>query len=69
MRLKDKYVRRITNLATTAAFNPKINEVKSKIPKVTNLATTTTTTALTAVEIKILTVSNLVKQTDYNKGN
>ena len=30
-------------------------------------ATTTTTTALTAVENKILNISNLVKTTDYSK--
>ena len=38
----------ITNLATNASPNPKINEVKGEIPIITNLATTTT--ALTAVE-------------------
>ena len=33
----------LTNLATTAtAINAKINEVKNKIPNITNLATTTT---------------------------
>ena len=41
-----------------------MNEVKGKIPNITNLATTT---ALTAVENKIPNVSNLVKKTDYNK--
>ena len=35
----------------------------NKIPKITNLATTT---ALTAVENKIPNISNLVKKTDYN---
>ena len=39
------------------------NEVKNKIPSITNLATTT---ALTAVENKIANVSNLVKKTVYN---
>ena len=34
-----------------------------KIPNITNLATTT---ALTAVENKIHSVSNLVKKSDYN---
>ena len=49
------------NLATTTALIIKINKVKNKIPNITNLATTN---ALTAVEIKILNVSNLVKKTD-----
>ena len=48
----------ITNLATTAAVNAKINEVKDKIPNITKL---TITTALTAVENKMPNVSNLVK--------
>ena len=43
----------ITNLATTAALNAKINEVKGEIPNITKLASTT---ALTAVENKILVV-------------
>ena len=47
----------ITNLATNTTPNTKINEVKVKIPNITNLATTI---ALTAVENKILNVSNLV---------
>ena len=49
----------ITNLATTAADNTKINEVK-KPPNISDLDTTT---ALTAVENKIPNVSNLVKKT------
>ena len=56
----------ITNLATTAAFNVKINEGKNKIPKITNLTTTPT---LTALENKIPIISNLVKKTDYNTNN
>ena len=52
----------MTNLATiTTALNAKINEVKNKIPNITNLATTT---ALTGVENKI-PVSNLVKKPDH----
>ena len=50
----------ITNLATTTALNPDINEVKKEIPNVTNLATTTT--GLTAVGNKIPNVSDLVKK-------
>ena len=53
----------ITNLATNAAFNAKINEFKGKIPNITNL---TTATALTGDENKIPNVSNLVKKTDYS---
>ena len=48
----------ITNLATNASFNAKINEVKDKIPNITSLATTT---VLTAVENDIPNVINLVK--------
>ena len=40
--------------------NAKINEVKAKIPNITNFATTTT--ALTAIENKIPNVSNLAKK-------
>ena len=52
----------ITDLATTVALNTKINEVKGKIPNITNLASTT---AVTAVENKIPNVSNVVKKSDY----
>ena len=45
----------ITNLATKASLNAKINEVKGEIPSITTL---TTTTALTAVENKIPSLSN-----------
>ena len=57
----DDKIPSITNIATTTALIIKINKVKNKIPNITNLATTN---ALTAVEIKILNVSNLVKKTD-----
>ena len=56
--LKIKY-QIIYNLATNACLNAKINEVKGEIPNITNLATTS---ALTAVENKIPSVSNLVKK-------
>ena len=39
-----------------------MNEVKTEIPSITNLATNTT---LTSVENKIFNVSNLVKKPDY----
>ena len=50
----------ITSLATNTTLNAKTIEVKNKIPNITNLAATTT--ALTAVENKMLNVSNLVKK-------
>ena len=40
-----------------------MNEVKGKIPSITDLVTTT---ALTAVENKVPNVSNLLKIIDYN---
>ena len=64
----------ITNLATNTTLNAKINEVKSQITSITNFTTkvkkempnitnlATTTTALTLVEKKIPSVSNLVKK-------
>ena len=58
-----KEIPSITNLATNATLNAKINEVKNKIPNITILATTI---ILTFVENKIPNVSNLVKKTDYN---
>ena len=50
----------ITNPATNASRNTKINEVKNEIPNIANLATTTT--ALTTLENKIPNISNLVKK-------
>ena len=50
-------------MATNSALNAKINEVKGKIPRITNLGTNT---VLTAVENKIPNVGNLVKKTGYN---
>ena len=49
----------ITNPATNASRNTKINEVKNEIPNIANLATTT---ALTTLENKIPNISNLVKK-------
>ena len=40
----------ITNFSSKITLNIKINDVKGEIPSITNVATTT---ALTAVEIKI----------------
>ena len=54
----------ITNSATNAYLNAKINEVKSKIPRITNLSITT---ALTTAGNKIPNVSNLVERTNYNR--
>ena len=58
-KLSDKVKHLATTTTTTTAFNAKINEVKNKIPNITNLATTT---ALIAVENIIPNVSNLVKK-------
>ena len=51
---------------TNASLNAKINEVKSKIPNITELAATTTTTVLIGNENKIPNLSNLVKKSDCN---
>ena len=51
----------ITNLATATALNATVNEIKKKLPNITNLGTTSTT-AYTAVENKIPSVSDLVKK-------
>ena len=53
----------ITILATNAFLNTKINEVKSEIPSITDL---TTTAAITAIENKILNVSDLVEKADID---
>ena len=53
----------IKNVSANTDLDDKINEVNYEIPNITNL---TTTTALTAVEDKILNVSNLVIKTYYN---
>ena len=44
-------------------YNTKINEIEGKTPSISGLATTS---ALTTVENKIPSISNLVKKTDYN---
>ena len=49
----------ISNLATESNLNIKINAVKNEIPSITGIATTS---ALTAVENKIPSISNLVKK-------
>ena len=53
----------ITNAATNASLNAKINEVTGKIPSIINL---TTSAGLTTVQNKILNVSDLVKKADYD---
>ena len=63
MLLKDLYTAKIKdNLATTTALYTEINEVKGKVPNITNLAIAN---AITAVENEISNISNLVKETDY----
>ena len=54
----------ITNLAKTAALNPKINEVENKIPNITNLVITN---ALTTVENKIPYPSKYISIPEFNK--
>ena len=49
----------ITNLVTNTSLNAKTNDIKYKIPSITNLASTV---AYTTVENKIPTVSDLVKK-------
>ena len=51
-------------MATKTPLNAKINEVKGKIPNITNLATNT---ALTAVENKIPNVSKLIRINEIEK--
>ena len=60
----------ITNLATIASLNNKINEVKREVRNIINLPTAN---YLTAVENKVPIVSNLIKKkwpywsvTDHN---
>ena len=60
----DKKTPDTSDLAKKTILNAKINEIESKIPSITRLATNS---ALTAVENKIPDVSSLVKKTDYNK--
>ena len=50
---------KVKYLAIKSNFNTKMNEVKNEIPSVTGLATTS---ALTTVEKKIPSISNLVKK-------
>ena len=54
----------ITNLAINTTLNARINEVKNKIPNITNLATTT---ALTAVENEIPDYSKYITAPDFAK--
>ena len=51
----------ITNLASNASLNAKVNEVKGEIPSIANL---TTTSALANDENRIPNVSDLVKRVD-----
>ena len=53
----------ITNLATNAILDVKINKVTGEIPSITNLSTTI---AFTAAENKMPNVSNLVNKNEYN---
>ena len=55
----DKKIPNISNIIKKSDYNTKINEIEGKIPSISNLATKT---ALTAVENKIRSTSNLVKK-------
>ena len=54
---------KIPNLVEKTDYSTKITELENKIPDISNLATKT---ALTTVENKIPSASNLVKKTDFN---
>ena len=56
--IEDK-IPNITNLAAKTILNTKVNEVKTEIPSISGLATTS---ALTVIENKIPNVRNLVKK-------
>ena len=56
----------ITNLATKASLNAKINDLKNDIPSITNLATTTALDAkINEVEKKIPNTLNLATNTAF----
>ena len=54
---------KITNLATNATLNAKIDKVKNEIPSINNFAVTA---ALTSIENGILNVNDQNKKADYN---
>ena len=54
----------IIKLATNTTVNAKINEVKNKVPSITN--NLVTSTAGTSVENKSINVTDLVKDADYD---
>ena len=51
-----------SNLVNKTSCNAKIKDIEDKIPSITNLSLTS---ALTVIENKILSVSNLVKKAGY----
>ena len=56
----------ITNLATNASLNARINDLKNDIPSITNLATTTALSAkINEVEKKIPNTLNLATNTVF----
>ena len=57
----------ITNLATNASLNAKINDLKNDMPSITNLATTTTAlnAKINEVEKKIPNTLNLATNTAF----
>ena len=54
---------KITNLATNATLNAKIDKVKNEIPSINNFAVTA---ALTSIENGIPNVNDQNKKADYN---
>ena len=54
---------KITNLATNATLNAKIDKVKNEIPSINNFAVTA---ALTSIENEIPNVNDQNKKADYN---
>ena len=53
----------MNNLVKKWDYNAKVSEIEGTIPSISGLVTTS---ALTAVENKIPSVTNLVKKTDYD---
>ena len=53
----------MNNFIKKSDYNAKVGEIEGKIPIISGLATTS---ALTAVENKISSVTNLVKKTVYD---
>ena len=64
MQIKQSQKRKFLRLVKKSDYDAKISELETKIPSISGLATTS---ALTAIENKIPSVSNLLKKTGYDK--